>query len=484
MDQVSNSSLSERDSRVGLRIIGLNKQFAGTPVLKDVSLEFRRGEIVGLAGPNGAGKSTLIKILDGIQRASSGRIEGVGRDRDRPNIAVVHQDLALIPELSILENLRMGQLGSDTGGALIRWRTERQAARRALTAVDLDVSLDEFLGELPMASQALVAVARALSREAEVLVLDETTASMRASEARWLLAHIRSLALSDLSVIVVSHRLQELLDVSDRIVVLVDGRVVADSPAASMDRFGLAALMSDPGAAKGDLSSERSRKIGGPTLLELRDVVTPDLDGVSLTVEGSVIVGVTGSDSAGLFDLAMVAAGIHSPSSGHRVLAEDIQVGLIPVDRSRDGVFPELDLICNASVTSLRKDAIGGGLRSLRRERLRARGALKMLDVKARGPDIPIRELSGGNQQKVLIARMILEDAHVLVLCEPTRGVDVRTRAEIYSWIRDRARSGSGILLITADEEELRELSDVVLSLDEGRIRPWIGLRDGSCEPS
>lgn len=444
------------------------KSFGGRPAVAGVSLELRAGEILGLVGPNGAGKSTLIKMLDGVHRPDSGVISTIDGSPVASLVGIIHQELGIVPTLSVMENICLSIPGSGWRRWFLALADDRRRAREALDRVGLDVDVTDLVGWLTAGEQSLVAVARMLMRERRVLVLDETTAALPARSATWLFERVKALAAEGASVLVVSHRLGEIVETSDRVVVLVDGRVTVDRPIAGLDQAAIADAMSG-----GRLSRARATvstaDVEGEVLLELEGVAAGPLRGVDLEVTAGEVVGITGLLGSGLYDFARVAAGIDAPLAGKRRVAGKGPTAFVPPDRRAEGLFVDHPVQWNATVSSLRSFE-RFGLLDLTAERRAAERVCTELSVKMTGVEQPIRELSGGNQQKVLVARALLQGSRVIVLCEPTRGVDVHTRTELYALIVQLKADGAAIIVVSSDVEEVLTVSDRMGVVRDGEL--------------
>ena len=460
-----------------LKLSGVSKAFSGYRVLNNISFEVAPGEFVALLGANGAGKSTLIKILDGVYEADDGEI-WVGNQRIRfgnrsgeTRIGVVHQDLGLVDELSVAENLLLGLAPTYLVIRPIRnVAAENQWVRSALQLAGMD-GLDPRtrVGDLGIGPKTLVAVAKLLGRGARVIIADETTSAMSAAEARWFTGRLRSHSSAGAAVLMVSHRLSEVIDAADRHIILRDGVLIADlkRSEASYDR--VAELIA--GAPVDAIGADDGQRTAGDEILALDEAATATVGPVSLAVRAGHIAGVTGLTSSGLYDVALLAAGVIAPTAGRVRRRPDVRLGFIPPDRDTQGVMVDLTVRENVSLGVTKRWQLPGGVINLPAERSAVQALLRRLRVVPDGLAQRQGNLSGGNQQKVLVGRALLSDPQVLVLCEPTRGVDVATRSQIHDIIRDARDSGVGVLLVSTDSEELIALADTIHMMREGKIR-------------
>ena len=492
-----------------LELIGITKEFPGVRALDGVSFDCRAGEIHALCGENGAGKSTLIKILCGYHPHGSfgGQLRLAGReaalrslrDAEARGIALIAQELALAPNLSVAENLLLGRERARFG--LIDAAATKTAARAALARVGLDLAPERLVRTLGVGQQQLVEIARALAKEASILVLDEPTAALTEADAAHLLDRLRTLKAAGVSIVYISHRLDEVLAVADRVTVLRDGQSVSTRARADVTRARVIADM--VGRPVADLYP-RAPWRPGACLLSVRDWTLDDplnpgrhvLEGVSFDLHAGEVFGVAGLMGAGrtalltsLFGAARgrvageigvggpggapagSAAGATPPLRGpFRAPGEAIAAGLALVgeDRQRDGLVPAAGVADNLALATLRRFTRRGWLDERARD---AACAERVSELRIRAPSLATRvgQLSGGNQQKVLLGRWLMDRMNVLLLDEPTRGIDVGARAEIYALINDLVARGLGVLLVSSDLPELLGLSHRVLVLSQGR---------------
>jgi ribose transport system ATP-binding protein len=487
----------ELDARAGsggyatvLKAEHVSKAFGATQALDDVSLELEKGTVHALLGGNGCGKSTLIKLIAGVEPADSGQLEIRGRRHDlrsmTPALAreaglhFVHQQRSTFPELTVTENLAIGR-GFDTGaGGRIEWRRARRRAAEVLGRFQIDVHPDRELGELGPATQTMVAIARALQDQDGdgdgVLLLDEPTASLPAPEATLLLDALRRYADAGQAIVYVTHRLEEVFAVADRATLLRDGRVVGSVEPSSLDHDALVELMM--GRTVEQIERLRGRP-EGRTILSARGVSAGPLAALDLDLCEGEIVGVGGLIGSGRSTLLQALFGIRPLESGEiqidgeprRIASppDAMAAGLayVPEDRQRDAAFPELTVSENLSLTVI-PDYWHRGMLNRRREH---RDTLRLFDsflITAESDAAPLRSLSGGNQQKVVLARWLRRDPRILLLDEPTQGVDVGARAEIYELVHRAVAGGAAALVASSDFEELARVCDRVIVLRKG----------------
>jgi ABC-type sugar transport system ATPase subunit len=467
---------------VWLEASGLTKRYGGVFALNGAALRLRAGEVCGLVGANGAGKSTLVKCLTGMVQPTQGRVLVDGRplalgrpvESLRAGIASVPQELTVAPTMTVAENI---MLGHEPRGRLGRLR-ERELLRRAaevLASLSLDIPVRTFLGRLPLIEQRLVMIARALSQSARLVVLDEPTATVSPHEARLLLDMIRGLASRGVSVLYVSHQLTEIETLCDSVTVLRDGRVVA-----ALERPTHQDLV-EILAPESEALTKASRPTSTPrgVVLRVAELSGERLRNVSCEAREGEIVGLAGLAGSGARELLLTICGAVPFSTGSLTIAGRrlrpgstrdavaAGVGFLPGDRSL-GTFPSHSVRHNVSLPSLARHARLGFV-NVREERNAVAALLDRVAVRA-DPDSLVASLSGGNQQKTLVARWIASGARVLLLDDPTAGVDVATRPEIHAQIRTLGADGAAVLLVSTDVEELAELADRVLVFERGSL--------------
>jgi ribose transport system ATP-binding protein len=464
-----------------IEIRGLAKSFGSHAVLHGIDLRLGEGEFVGLMGPNGAGKSTLIKILAGVYGGYAGelRIGGtpVHNLAGRPDVGFIHQDLGLVDDLSIVDNLRMGEAPLRRFGRLLDHRAEAQAAARAVELVGLDRPVETVVSALSPGEKTLVAVARLLARGARVLIVDEATSTLSRGDAQRLIDSLKRTVDAGATVIMVSHKLSEILAVCDRIVVILDGRLVEDRPTGGLDRDGLVRLLVDRDAESRALEEREAIEPGEP-VLELDGVSGGRVGPVSLTVRAGEVVGLTGLAGSGLHDVAMLASGSLRTTSGRVERGGDGRAALVPPYRERQGGFDEQSIVENLSISALSRWRSAVRLLRGAAERTDAEEMVHRLSVSPRDPDRAYGDLSGGNKQKVVFGRALLRAPSLYVLCEPTRGVDVQTRREIYRLIFELRRNGAGVLMVTSDFEDLAAVADRMAVVSDGRVGAFLSAND------
>ncbi|WP_433199601.1 sugar ABC transporter ATP-binding protein [Dactylosporangium sp. CS-047395] len=459
----------------------VTKRFGATTALSEVSLRIAPGETHALVGRNGAGKSTLVSLLTGLHKPDGGEIRFGGEpappvaDRGawRARVACVFQRSTIIPTLTVAENLFLNRQGT-----VVRWAALRRRAAELLDEYAVDVDPRALAGDLGVEQRQLVEIARALSQGARFIILDEPTARLDATAIDRLFERLRALSAAGVTMLFISHHLQEVYDVCDTVTVLRDARWVLTSPVKSLGHDDLVAAMT--GEAVGLTSVVPRQPRSSDLVLALHDVSVVDRFGpVSLDVGEGEIVGVTGSGSSGKVALAEAVGGLLAPSSG-TVRVGDVNVrsgvpnalaagiGLVPQDRHREGLIPLLSVGENATLPIA--DRLGpGGVIVPARRRAKAEEFIERYDIRAEGPDAPVASLSGGNAQKVVLARALAADPRVLVLINPTAGVDVRSKESLLGAVRAAADAGTAVLMVSDELDDLRHC-DRVLVMFHGRV--------------
>jgi rhamnose transport system ATP-binding protein len=470
-------------SRVSLH--GVSKRFDATQALDDVSLEVLPAEAHGLVGENGAGKSTLVKILAGVHQPDAGSIaiDGVPVQIHGPaharelGIAVIHQEPKLFPDLSVAENVFLGHLPRTRFGT-VDWRRARHEAGRLFAELEVDIPPEAPVRGLSMADQQLVEIAKALSLDARVLIMDEPTASLSLHEVARLFSIVRPLRDRGLAVLFVSHRLEEVFELCQRATVLRDGRHVVTAPVSQLTPADLIRHM-----VGRDVSLyQQTSAVPGEVLLEVRGLSRgPVFSDVSFTLHAGEIVGFAGLVGAGRTEVARCLFGVDRPDSGQillqgqRVLfgspAEALRAGVayVPEDRHQQGLVLDFPIAANVSLPILSR-LFPRLFLAVRMERDLASRYAEQLHVRMRDVDQLAASLSGGNQQKVVIAKWLATQPRVLILDEPTRGIDIGAKIEVHRIIAELAASGLGIVLISSDLPEVLAMSDRILVMHEGRI--------------
>lgn len=466
-----------------MRASGLVKDFPGLRALDDVSLEVASGEIVALVGHNGSGKSTLVKILAGVYTADGGHVEFAGAGDQATELHIIHQDLGLVSELSTIENLGLSDSSGWDGLAPTRRRRERAHARELVARFGEDFDVDAPVGTLAPAQRSIIAIARALdgwTHNKNVLILDEPTEALHASEVEILFGAVRRVAHAGAGVVFISHRLDEVLAIADRVVVLRDGRKVADVPVSGLDHDALVAHVTGSvartaqGRTRGTASDEIALDITGLSGAGIHDV--------DVRIRSGEVVGVAGVLGSGRDALPALVFGA-TPSRADRYLLagadyptrtprHSVRRGMAFVagDRAKLGSIRAMNARENMTLPELR--SVTGPLGGLRfgRERRIARQLVEQYDVRPPRAEQEFAQFSGGNQQKIVFAKWLRNDPRVLLLEEPTQGVDIGAKQFIYSEIDRAAERGVAVLVCSSDAKELVRLCDRVLVMRGGEV--------------
>jgi galactofuranose transport system ATP-binding protein len=480
-------------------VVEVSKRFAGTIALDRVDLALHAGQVHALVGENGAGKSTLIKIITGVHRPDGGVVRyrgepvgfGAPRDAQAAGISTIYQELNLVPGMSVAGNLFLGREPLNRL-RLIDFATMHRAARDLLARYGVSVDVRRPVGELGAGVQQMVAVARAVSADARVVIMDEPTSSLEPREVDRLASVIELLRDDGVAVLYVTHKLDEVERLCQRVTVLRDGRRVHTGPVAGTSRLALVATMLGRridevrehgmtrfGEAHG--SSGGEPVLRDPVLRATGLTRPPVLAGVSVDVHAGEVVGLAGLLGSGRTETARAVFGADPVDSGS-ISVDGVRrrrwspaaaiaagVALVPEDRKAEGVIPDLSVHDNIVLAALPR-LTRAGFVTERRCREIVDVFVRRLRIKIAGPDQPVRDLSGGNQQKVLLARMLCLEPRVLLLDEPTRGIDVGAKAEIQSLIDELASHGLGVVLISSELEEIVEGADRVLVLRDGAV--------------
>lgn len=492
-DQIETTTRSP--GSVALRLSDVSKTFGSFRALKDVSFDVGAGRIHGLMGGNGSGKSTLIKILAGVHQGDPGGMIGfentaVPSDQVTPELArrlglrFVHQNPAVFATMTVAENMAIGA-GFPTRAGAIRWQTLRGHTQALLDRFEIDARATDMVGDLRQAEQTMIAIARALQDADEnaisALILDEPTASLPDQEVAILLDAVRRFAGMGHTILYVSHRLDEVLDITDDVTVLRDGHHVETRPTEGLSESDLIRLIVGHDLERGKNSASEARAQEGPPILTVRNLAGGPLKDVSFDVAPGETVGIAGLLGSGRSEILHMIFGDMAADAGTIAIAGEAAhfaeprsamaagVALVPEDRAKEGVFQGLSVRENLSGGQVSEFMSFGRVRA-RSERQAAERAIETYRVKTEGPEALISSLSGGNQQKVVMARWLRRDPRLLLLDEPTQGVDVGAREDLYDSIRESASKGLGVLVASSDFDELTQICDRILILRDGCI--------------
>ncbi len=470
-----------------LKFEGITKTFPGVNALTDVSFEIAPGEIHALLGENGAGKSTLLRILSGVAPQTSGEFHVDGKSEAFPNpesarragIAMIHQELQQVPNLTVAQNMFLGHPLKRMGGMLVDRREQERRAAEALAMIDPTIDPATPIKELKVAQRQIVEIARALLEKAKIMAMDEPTSSLTPSEFDSLAVIIEKLASSGVSIIYVSHKMDEVFRICQRGTVMRDGKVVGSVDLRETAQADVIAMM----VGRELMHEEHNSFVKEDVRVEVRGLssaVTHVRD-VSFTLKRGEVLGIAGLVGSGRTELLRLLAGVDKIASGDigidgNVLLLDgprsaiaAGIGLLPEERKREGIIPLRSVATNMALPSLGKFSTGGLVRHSAINR-RAEELLKRVNLRPFQIDRPIRLFSGGNQQKAIIARWLAAGSEILLFDEPTRGIDVGAKSEIYHLIEQLAAEGKSIIVVSSELPEVIRLSDRVLVMRNGRI--------------
>ncbi|QDV51878.1 sugar ABC transporter ATP-binding protein [Gimesia fumaroli] len=481
------SNSSSAHSAPLLEVQKITKQFPGVKALSQVSLTLGHGEVLAVIGENGAGKSTLMKILAGVQPPDSGNLLIDGKRISNSNvedaldcgIALIHQELNLCENLDIAANIFLGREPNSAG--VIRQKQTYLESEKLLKRVGLNVSPHTLVGNLTVGQQQMVEIAKALSINARILIMDEPTSSLSLHESEALFSVIRELKAQGVSIIYISHRLGEVNDLADRVVVLRDGENAGDLDRDSISHEQMVQLMVGRNVSQFFTHTPHQP---GEVILEVKDLRTPvnPTHEINFSLKKNEIVGIAGLVGAGRTELMQVLFGIDAPQGGAIFVngqetrihspRDAIQAGLalVPEDRKLQGLVLEMAVRENMSLASLSRDRKLLGMINFSKERDISEEMIAAMKIKTPSDHQIVQFLSGGNQQKVVLGKWLAMKPKVLLLDEPTRGVDVGAKEEIYNLMNELASTGMAVLFVSSDLEEIRGISDRVLVMHEGRL--------------
>ncbi len=466
----------------------LNKHYGGVHALQDIHIEVEKGEIHCLVGQNGCGKSTLIKILSGVVKPDEGSEITILNERMsavsshfalEKGISVIYQDLSLFPNLTVAENIAFG-LHVRKPRRRVSWKRIEEVAKQALDKMEISLPLDATVESLPIAQRQLVAIARALALGATLLMMDEPTSSLTRHEVDILFSIIKDQQAKGITVLFISHRLDEVVEISDRISVMRDGKMLGTYERGSLNREHLANLIAGQNVSESSPSEDAGL---GENILEVRELSRAgEYEDVSFTLRRGEILGITGLLGSGRTELALSLFGMTRPDKGALLVdgkrqsfnsnRDAIRAGIayVPEDRLLQGLIMNQPIKSNIALTVIKTLRGLLGLLSLAKSRALATQWIDKLEIKSALPHVNASRLSGGNQQKVVIAKWLATQPRVLILDQPTNGIDVAAKSAIYEIIRDLAKNGMSILLISDEAQEIKATCTQALLMRGGRI--------------
>ncbi|MDW8396371.1 MAG: sugar ABC transporter ATP-binding protein [Anaerolineae bacterium] len=471
-----------------LSLTNISKAYGGVKALEDVSLTVYPGEIHCLVGENGSGKSTLIKIIAGVVQPDSGRIVINGKERQslRPmdaiaeGIEVIYQDFSLFPNLSVAENIALSHELAQRK-RWVNWREVRAIATEAMRKVNVSLDLDALVGDVPVADKQLVAICRALVQNARLIIMDEATTALTEREIRALFDVINNVKREGVAVLFVSHKLDEVLAIADKALIIRNGRVVVDADARELDRSKMTYYMT--GRDIEESMFEWRGDPEAPPLLEVRHLTSRgNFSDVSFELRSGEILGITGLLGSGRTELALALFGVQPADSGEiRIAGKPVSIrsiqdaiangiGYVPEDRLTEGLFLERSIANNLVARTLDNLRSKGPLLDADRVKTQITEWVRRLSIKTPNPELPAKSLSGGNQQRVVLAKWLASKPRVLILNGPTVGVDVGSKSELHEIIKRLAGEGLGVIIISDDIPELMQTCNRILLMRRGRI--------------
>ena len=490
--------MTSQNNQHVLEMRDIVKQFPGVRALDAMSIRVRPGTVHALVGENGAGKSTLMKILSGTYSIDAGTVIFDGRELHSQNaadslnagISMIHQELSPIRDMSIAENVFLGREPMKTGGLFVDFEKLYGETENLFRRMGIRYNPRAKMRSLSIAGMQLVEIAKAISREASLIIMDEPTSSLTDNEVEVLFRQIAELKGKGVAVIYITHKMDEIFSIADDITVIRDGKWIADGPATEFSQERLVSLM--VGRTITDVFPKQTVPIGHE-VLRLDDLSGKGFSNVSFAVHAGEIVGLAGLVGAGRTEIARAVFGLDAPRSGKiyidgvevaiRRVSDSIRRGIamISEDRKEEGLVLQRSVRENVSLAYLKK-FIAGPLIDSASERRRVEELISLLRVKVHSMDTPVGTLSGGNQQKVVIAKWILGDVKVLILDEPTRGIDVGSKSEIHRLMGDLARQGMAIVMISSELPEILGMSDRIVVMHEGSMKGELNRSDATPE--
>lgn len=476
----------ERRSDVFIRLKNVSKTFPGVNALTNINFDVRRGEVHGLIGENGAGKSTLIKVLAGVHQPDPGaeiEIEGekitglTPTESMRRGIMVIYQDFSLFPTLTVKENIAFSEQ-IDKKRKLVDWKAMEETSKRALSILGVDIDLNAKLGSLSTARQQLVAIARALVYDAKLLVMDEPTSALSSGEVQHLFKIVEELKSRGIGIIFISHKLDELFYISDRMTVLRDGQYIGTRNADETDVNEIITMM-----VGREIKEEHmgGTNIGEP-IMEVKNISkVGNYQNISFNVRRGEVLGITGLVGAGRTETVRALFGLNPPDSGEIYMegkrinpktpaeAQALGIAYVPESRQTEGLVLEQNAESNITLSIL-KNFVKNGLVNFKKRRSSSVELIEQLNVKPAYPHMQVSKFSGGNQQKIVLAKWLATKPKVLIVDEPTNGIDVGAKTEIHMLLRKLADEGMAVIMVSSELPEILSISDRILVMRRGRI--------------
>ncbi|WP_217807185.1 sugar ABC transporter ATP-binding protein [Tuberibacillus sp. Marseille-P3662] len=488
-------------SEYQLQMKNISKTFPGVKALEDVELEVKKGEVHALIGENGAGKSTLIKILSGIHKADDGAqfyFEGEEAQISKPidatlkGISVIYQDLSLFPNFSVAENIHIGQDSNKMPWKKVDWKNIKKSAIQALEELEVDINPNTMVETLSIAQQQLVEIARALAFDSKLIVMDEPTSALSSGEVEKLYRVVEKLKRRGISIIFISHKLKELFRVSDRFTVLRDGKYVGSYSRDEIDESKLVTLM-----VGREVTYEKNKEEVevGETIFKVNGFSKQgNFKDVSFELKKGEVLGITGLVGSGRTELAQAIFGVNKPEKGTTEIngnqvsinssktAVDNGIAYIPEARQTQGLVLGQSIINNISLPIIKRLRNAINLIDRKKEVKLSEEYVKSLDIRPDNPNIPAEKLSGGNQQKVVIAKWLATSPKLLIIDEPTNGIDIGAKTEIHKLLRKLSKEGIGVIMISSELPEVLSVSDRILVMRNGRISGELNAKEATQE--
>ena len=482
------TQMGNSESEYRLEMTGITKSFGVVSVLEGVNLKVKHGEIHALLGENGAGKSTLVKILSGVHQKDSGKVLLNGKEINPKNthygqllgISVVYQELSLVNDLSVAENIYLHKLGASK--FWMNWKKITKDAQELINSLGFEIDASAIVRDLSIVQKQVVEIAKALSEDTKVLILDEPTTVFDPNDAKKLFANLERLKKGGMSIIYISHHLEEIFKIADTITVLKDGVDTGCVPKEDIDKDGVIRLMI--GRELEDLFPVRDVVVSEKPVFEVKGLSGDDgfVKDVSFAVRAGEVLGIAGLGGSGRTEMAKLIFGADKKKSGTLTLngkiittknpveAVNQQIGFVSEDRKEEGVFLPLSIRKNISITSFKTISSKLGFINDEKEYNNVQNLIAKLNIKTPSSEIDVKNLSGGNQQKVALAKWLSIDSKLIIIDEPTRGVDVGAKVEIYNLINEVAKKGVAVVVISSDMPEIMGIADRILVMHKGSI--------------
>lgn len=480
-----------------VQMTGISKFFPGVTALDNVSFDLRKGEVHALLGENGAGKSTLMKIIGGIYQKDEGEVKIRGKTQEYSSvaqasalgIAVIHQELNMCRHLTVAENIFLGREIKKAG--IVDFREQNRRAGELLKELSLNIAPDTVLGSLPVSKQQMVEIAKALSTDADIIIMDEPSSALTERETKELFRIIKDLKGMGKGIIYISHRLEELENIVDRVTILRDGKYIKTANFSDISISEIIALMVGREITE-KYPHEQTKR--GKKIMEVKGISTSEVQNISFELYAGEILGFAGLVGAGRTELVRALFGADRITAGEVVVDDKsvklknprdaVRAGIVcaPEDRKKDGLLVNLDVKENIAIANLDTLSNPVGVLSSKRERDMAERAVKELKIKTPSLRSEVKNLSGGNQQKIVVGKWLMRDAKVIIFDEPTRGIDVAAKVEIYNLMNKLKRNGIGVMFVSSELPEVLGMSDRIIVMCSGRITGELGREEATQE--